>query len=76
MAKMELHDDELDLVTGGDITYTWNGTSGTVGINGNNPFILVNKPAFVTYLNKVHGTMTDAEILTNLLAQGVIKKRN
>lgn len=75
MAKMELHDDELDLVTGGDITYTWTGTTGTIGINGNNPFILVSKEAFVKYYNQVHGTMTDAEILTNLLAQGVIKKR-
>ena len=74
MSKMELHDDELDLVNGGDITYTWNGTSGTIGINGYNPFILVNKEAFVKYLNKVHGTMKDSEILTYLLEQGIAKK--
>lgn len=72
--KVELRDEELDLVNGGDITYTWNGTSGRIGINGDNKFILVDKAAFVSYLNQVHGTMSDGKILANLMKQGVVKK--
>lgn len=75
MAGMvELLDDDLIDINGGQITYTWNGETGSIGINGNNPFILVNKDDFVTYYNSVKGTMSDAEILTNLLNKGTIKK--
>lgn len=73
--KVELHEEELDNVTGGDITYTWNGTSGRIGINGNNVFILVNKTAFIEYYNSVHGTgVKDADILKYLLAHGIATK--
>lgn len=75
MSKVELNKEEMELVAGGDITYTWNGESGTIGINGKNPFILVDKQGFIDYLNEVHGTMTDAEILSNLLDMGIITKR-
>ena len=75
MSKVELNIEDMELVAGGDITYTWDGEKGTIGINGNNPFILVDKKGFVDYMNEVHGTMTDAEILSNLLEMGVIKKR-
>ena len=72
--KIELNDEELDLVNGGDITYTWNGTSGRIGINGNNKFILVDKAAFVAYYNKVHGKESDGSILNYLLQHGIATK--
>lgn len=72
--KIELNDEELDLVNGGDITYTWNGTSGRIGINGNNKFILVDKAAFVTYYNKAHGVESDGAILNYLIQHGIAKK--
>lgn len=76
MAKIEkLQDDDLDLVSGGQITYTWDGSSGTIGMDGFNPFALLDMDGFVAYYNSVHGTMSDAEILTNLMAQGIIAKR-
>ena len=70
----QLNDDELDLVSGGQITYSWDGTSGTMGMDGNNPFILLDKDAFVSYYNSVYGTMSDGDILRNLLAMGIIRK--
>lgn len=73
--KIELKDEELDFVNGGDITYTWNGTSGTIGINGDNRFILVDKDAFVSYYNEVHGKVTEGEALAYLLRSGIAKKR-
>ena len=75
MARTELNEQVLEDVSGGNITYTWNGTSGTIGINGNNAFVLVDKSAFVSYYKSVQGTMKDSQILTNLLNQGVIKKK-
>lgn len=71
----QLNDDELDLVSGGNITYTWDGSSGSIGIDGNNAFRLLDKEAFLAYYTSVHGTMTDGDILRNLLAMGVIGKR-
>lgn len=73
MSKIvELHDDDLDQVSGGKITYTWDGSTGTIGMNGYNPFVLVNKDAFVAYYNSVEGTKSDADILNDLLANGTI----
>lgn len=69
-----MNDDELDLVSGGQISYTWDGSSGTIGMNGYNPFVLVDKDAFVQYYNSVQGTMSDADILNNLIAQGIVRQ--
>ena len=69
----QLNDDELDLVSGGEITYTWDGTSGGIGMDGYNPLILLDKEAFLSYYLSVRGTMTDGDILRNLLAMGIIK---
>jgi len=41
--KQEIQEEELDQVTGGTITYTWDGTQGSIGINGCNNFVLLNK---------------------------------
>lgn len=75
--KIELCDELLNEVTGGEITYTWDETTktGTIGINHNNPFILVDKDAFVTYYNSVKGTgIKEAEVLSYLLKHKIIKK--
>lgn len=72
--RIKLNEEELDLVSGGDITYTWKDGKGTIGLNGYNPFILVNKQAYLDYYNSVKGTLTDGQILTNLLAMGIAQK--
>lgn len=72
--KIKLLDEELDDVTGGRITYTWDGTQGSLGINGNNPYILLDKQAFINYYNSVKDSgMKDAEIIKNLRSKGIIK---
>lgn len=75
MEKIELHDNEMEAVSGGRITYTWDGNTGTIGIDGDNRFILLSKDAFVSYYKSVEGTMKDSQILTNLFNQGIIKKQ-
>lgn len=72
--RHEILDQELDNVAGGKITYTWNGEKGSIGINGNNNFVLLDKNAFGNYYSQHKDTMTEKEILKNLLAQGIIKR--
>lgn len=74
MAKQEIFDNELDYVSGGKITYTWNGEHGTIGINGNNNFILVDKDAFGAFYMANKETMSEVDILKSLYAQGIIRK--
>lgn len=75
MARNAIMDNDLDNVTGGKITYTWDGSTGTIGINNNNAFVLLDKNAFVSYYNSVKGTgIKESEILKNLLAKGIIRK--
>lgn len=74
--KVELLDEELDAIEGGKITYTWNGTIGTIGINGNNPYILLDKDAFGAYYTEVKETMGETKILKNLRKMGIIKAPN
>lgn len=74
MSKLEIREEELDKVSGGQITYTWDGTQGTIGINGNNNFILLDKDAFGAYYSQVKDTMAEKDILKELFAKGIIKK--
>lgn len=76
--KIELCDELLNDVTGGQITYTWDEAAqiGTIGINDNNPFILLDKAAFVEYYNSVKGTgIKESAILNYLLKNKIIKKK-
>ena len=72
--KREILDFELENVAGGKITYTWNGTEGSIGINGNNNFALQDKEAFGQYYTEHKDTMPEVDILRNLYAQGIITK--
>ena len=74
--RVELFDNDLDNVTGGEITYTWEGSCGTIGINGNNAFKLLDKDAFISYYNSVKGTgIKESQVLKDLLAKGIITNR-
>ena len=70
--RIQLFEDDLVDVTGGQITYTWDGTSGTIGMNGRNPYTLVDKDAFVAYYKSVQGTgIKDSQVLRYLLEHGI-----
>ncbi len=72
--RLEIMDEELDNVSGGKITYTWNGTEGSLGINGNNKYKLLNKDAFVNIYNQMKADYSDADIIKALREQGIIVK--
>lgn len=72
--RRELQFGELENVTGGEITYTWDGSIGSIGINGNNPYILLDKDAFGAYYSEVKEYMPETQILKNLLSKGIIKR--
>lgn len=71
--KIKLNEEELDDINGGQITYTWDGSSGTIGRNGNNRYKLIDKAAFIKYYNENKDTMSEATIIKNLLAKGIAK---
>ena len=72
--RIEINDEQLDAVNGGAITYTWDGTQGSLGVNGTNPYILLNKDAFLKVYNEMFGKYNDAEIIKELKKQKIIKK--
>ncbi len=74
--KQQLHDEELENVNGGQITYTWNGEVGTLGKNGNNPYILLDKDAFLEYYDRVWQTVSEKNIIQYLLDNHIIEKRS
>ena len=72
--RLAINDAELDNVSGGKITYTWNGTEGSLGMNGNNKYKLLNKDAFVKIYNEMKADYSDADIIKRLRDQGIIVK--
>lgn len=76
MAKQEIFDADLEKITGGQITYTWNGHIGSIGINGYNNFVLLNKDAFGAYYAEHKGEMSEKKILQNLYAMHIIRDPN
>lgn len=72
--RIQIDDELLDNVTGGAITYTWDGTQGSLGIDGNNPYVLLDKGAFLEVYNEMFGKYTDTQIIKELRNRGIIKK--
>ena len=72
--RIEIEDELLDNIDGGAITYTWDGNQGSLGVNGNNPYQLVDKSKFLEIYNDMFGKYNDAEIIKELKKQGVVKK--
>ncbi len=70
--RIEINDELLGDVSGGAITYTWDGNQGSLGMNGRNPYQLLNKDAFLKVYNEMFGKSSDAEIIKELFKQGII----
>jgi len=71
--RIEIMENELSNISGGQITYTWDGNQGSIGINGYNNFTLLDKDGFVEYYSKHKDSMSEVDILKNLYAQGIIE---
>ena len=76
MSNREVINDEfLDNISGGAVTYTWDkeAKQGSLGINGNNPYILLDKDAFLAVYNELFGKVSDAAIVRTLREKGIIR---
>ena len=72
-SRKEIMESELSKISGGEITYTWNGEEGSIGINGCNNFKLLDKDGFISYYKEVKDSMPEKDILKNLYAMGIIE---
>lgn len=72
--RIAITEEQLEDINGGAISYTWSGTEGTLGIDGNNIYKLFDKQAFLDVYNENFGKKTDLEIIKILKAKGIIKK--
>ena len=72
--RISINDEQLDNVTGGAITYTWDGKTGSLGLNGKNTYMLLDKAAFLEVYNDLFGKVSDAEIIKTLREKKIIKK--
>lgn len=73
-SRIEIKGAELKDINGGKITYTWDGTEGSIGINGYNNFKLLDKDAFGEYYTEHKDSMDEVDILRNLYAMGIIEE--
>lgn len=72
--RTEIKDELLEEISGGAITYTWDGTQGSLGIDGVNKYVLLDKSAFLSVYNEMFGKYSDMDIIRELYKQGIIKK--
>ena len=72
--RIEIKEEQLNEVTGGAITYTWDGKQGSLGMNGVNKYVLLDKEAFLAVYREMFGTYSDADIIRALREKGIIKK--
>ena len=73
-SREPINDQELIQVNGGAITYCWNGHTGSLGMNGNNKYVLHDKEAFLAIYREMFGQYSDADIIRRLRAEGIITK--
>ncbi len=73
--KYELLDEELESVSSGRVTYTWDGKRGTIGKDGNNIYILVDKEKYLEYYNSEGYKLPDSKVLRYCLEHGIAKTR-
>lgn len=72
--RIAINEEQLENISGGAITYTWDGHTGSLGIDGNNIFTLLDKTAYLKVYNEYFGKKSDVEIIQILKKQGIIKK--
>lgn len=70
----KMSDDELDAVSGGNLTYTWFGGQGTCGLNNDNKFKFADKALFESTMNHCFQELgwDDIQTLTYMYNNGII----
>ncbi len=72
--RISIEEELLDNINGGAITYTWNGQTGSLGIDGKNIYTLHDKEAYLKVYNENFGKKNDLEIIKILKQKGIITK--
>lgn len=74
MAKrVEINEEILESVAGGNITFDWDGRVGHCGLNGDKSYTFNSRAEFVAAVtNCFKAGKSDAECLEQLVADGVI----
>ena len=74
MAKrVELNNDMLENVVGGNITFDWDGHIGHCGLNGDKSYTFNDRSEFIGFAKKCHSQgLSDAECLQAMIDNGII----
>ena len=74
--RVQLNDDSLDLVVGGNLTYEWYGGLGKCGLNNNHKWSFTNKTEFESFMKEcmIEKGMSDVDTLKAMVANGIIWK--
>lgn len=74
--RIQLDDQMLEDVVGGNITYTWFGGQGTCGLNNNNKWKFSDKAKFESFMKDClqNKGMSDVDTLKAMVAAGIIWK--
>ncbi len=71
--RIELNDEILETVAGGNITFDWDGKVGHCGLNGDKSYTFNSRSEFVAAVVKCYQAgMTDAECINKLTEDKVI----
>ena len=71
--RIEINDDVLENVVGGNITFDWDGKIGHCGLNGDKSYTFNSRSAFVAAVTACYQAgMSDVECLNKLKADKVI----
>lgn len=71
--RIEISEEALDQVVGGNITFDWDGKIGHCGLNGAKNYTFGSRSDFVAAVTACYKAgMSDAETLQKLVAQGII----
>ena len=72
--RVQINEEALEKITGGNITFDWNGAEGHCGLNGDKSYSFDNRTTFVSAVMQCYQAgMTDVQCLNELIANGTIR---
>lgn len=74
--RLNIPEERLEDIVGGNLTYTWFGGQGTCGLNNNNKWVFSDKQAFESMMTDcmINQGMTDVDTLKAMVDAGIIWK--
>ncbi len=73
--RIQLNDEILESVSGGNITFTWRYGKGTCGLNGDYSYSFDDRNAFLAKIKECYANgMNDSQTIDALVAAGIIHK--